>query len=301
MSKNSSKLLLAFRPPANARNSLLLPFFDHLTKIAPHQGFSGNFLLLGMCNSFYRCFIPVLFLSLPLHAWHGHGHQLIASMTKSLLKKNIRDSVQHYLDTTSFEDAAVWMDVVRGNPAFNYLKRAHYINIEKDKTYVKTTGTNIINSIDLARQSLSHRKGKSQADIKLQLLLLFHLVGDLHQPLHVGYEADKGGNNIPLYFNHKKTNLHKLWDGDLINYENITLQSCQALLKTLDNRQVQTFRQINVLGWMEESRALLPVVYNFSNDQINSDYADKNKLVLEMQLLKAALRLTALLEDAFQS
>ena len=47
--------------------------------------------------------------------------------------------------------------------------------------------------------------------------LLVHFVGDLHQPLHLGKKEDKGGNDIDILWFGKKSNLHRLWDSDIID------------------------------------------------------------------------------------
>ncbi|MFP3648289.1 S1/P1 nuclease, partial [Paraburkholderia sp. SIMBA_054] len=48
------------------------------------------------------------------------------------------------------------------------------------------------------------------------LKFVVHFVGDIHQPMHAGYAADKGGNDFQLQFNGKGTNLHSLWDSGMI-------------------------------------------------------------------------------------
>ena len=55
----------------------------------------------------------------------------------------------------------------------------------------------------------------------LALRFLGHFVGDLHQPLHVGFAEDAGGNTINVHWNtgmgmvnHK---LHAVWDSDILN------------------------------------------------------------------------------------
>ncbi len=47
---------------------------------------------------------------------------------------------------------------------------------------------------------------------------VIHLVGDLHQPLHVFRARDKGGNDIKVEFFNNRTNLHRLWDSGLIRH-----------------------------------------------------------------------------------
>ena len=62
----------------------------------------------------------------------------------------------------------------------------------------------------------------SQASFDLQeeaMWFIGHFVGDIHQPMHVGYPEDLGGNRHYLEFeNGKRTNMHKLWDGQIIEH-----------------------------------------------------------------------------------
>jgi len=39
-------------------------------------------------------------------------------------------------------------------------------------------------------------------------MFLAHFVGDVHQPLHVGFEDDEGGNTITVHWYRRKANLH---------------------------------------------------------------------------------------------
>jgi len=43
-----------------------------------------------------------------------------------------------------------------------------------------------------------------------------HFVVDLHQPLHA-IADDRGRNDVIVQFNGRQTNLHRLWDGDMID------------------------------------------------------------------------------------
>ena len=70
-------------------------------------------------------------------------------------------------------------------------------------------------------------------------MIIFHLIGDMHQPLHTGYPEDKGGNTIQLTFKGGGTNLHHLWDSDLIEAEDITTEKCLELGKTLTADEIK--------------------------------------------------------------
>ncbi|KAI4999188.1 hypothetical protein ZWY2020_059941 [Hordeum vulgare] len=41
-------------------------------------------------------------------------------------------------------------------------------------------------------------------------------MGDIHQPLHVGFASDKGGNTIDVHWYMRKTELHHVWDVNII-------------------------------------------------------------------------------------
>jgi len=61
---------------------------------------------------------------------------------------------------------------------------------------------------------------------------LCHLVGVLHQPLHAGFEDDRGGNNFDIIFKGEQVNLHGFWDFDLFNQHAGNWQNLVRLLST---------------------------------------------------------------------
>lgn len=44
---------------------------------------------------------------------------------------------------------------------------------------------------------------------------LIHFIGDIHQPLHTENEA-RDGNDLHVRFNNRNTNLHAIWDTDIL-------------------------------------------------------------------------------------
>ena len=49
---------------------------------------------------------------------------------------------------------------------------------------------------------------------RFALRFLVHLVGDLHQPLHVGDNHDPGGNDTQMRCFTRGSNMHRVWDSD---------------------------------------------------------------------------------------
>ena len=60
-----------------------------------------------------------------------------------------------------------------------------------------------------------------------------HLVGDLHQPLHVGFTDDLGGTTTKVWFDGKGQMLHDLWDTGLL--EAAEKCSAKAIAELLDH------------------------------------------------------------------
>jgi len=233
------------------------------------------------------------------YAWGGKGHKIVAIIAKNCLDKQVLDSIQKYLGVMSFEDASVWMDEVRGEQAYDYLKPWHYVNVEKDKTYVKTKDPEVVNEIEIAISTLKEKGVRDKDRINFALKVIFHLIGDIHQPLHCGYAEDKGGNKIEVQYMGKASNLHKVWDSEIIEDAGITLNDCLKLANTLSANEKKKMQTNHVEVWMNEARELLPEVYNFET-KIKQDYIDKNKPVIEKQLVRAGIRLAMVLNETFK-
>lgn len=244
-------------------------------------------------------FLTFSLIPFSTYAWGAKGHKIVAAIAKQSLDKQIVDSIQKYLGTMSFEDASVWMDEVRSDHSYDYLKPWHYVNVEKDKTYVKTKDPEVVNEIEIAISTLKEKGARDKDKINFALKVIFHLIGDIHQPLHCGYADDKGGNKIEVQFLNKGTNLHKVWDSEIIEDAGISLNDCLNLANELSLKEKKKIQANNVEVWMNESRELLSEVYNFET-KIKQDYIDKNKPVIEKQLVRAGIRLAMILHETFK-
>ncbi|MBP7809098.1 MAG: S1/P1 nuclease [Bacteroidia bacterium] len=250
-----------------------------------------------------KLLFAVLFtlVSIQSFGWGAKGHKIVAEFAKQALSANqqVIDSIQYYLGTMTFQEASVWMDEVRSDASYDYLKPRHYVNVERDATYVKTKDENAVNELEVVISILSAKGPRDKDKIAMALRELFHLVGDLHQPLHCGYAEDKGGNSVSVSYGDSQ-NLHSMWDTGLIKEENIGLKDCLQFSNTLSKAEIQQIQQINVVKWMEESREFLPFVYGFEKGKITSEYAAKAKPIIEKQLVRAGIRLAAVLFRTFK-
>lgn len=251
----------------------------------------------------FACLLLVVFsgISVKSYAWGKRGHELVAQVAFRFLDDSTQQIVKKYLGNLSIEEAANWMDDERSNSYYNYMRTWHYLDMDKGEVYTPSTERNILTVLHSAIVELKDYKNMKRKDVKYRLLLIFHLMGDLHQPLHTGYAIDKGGNTIQVTSPYVGGNLHSVWDTQIIEYKNITLDSCMQTYSTLDTTQVAEIKKINELKWMYQSRSLLDTVYSFQNDFLDKSYIDSNADVIKKQLVMGGLRLASLLSSIFGS
>ena len=230
-------------------------------------------------------------------AWGKRGHEIVAQIAFHFLDDSTKQIVLKYLGNLSIEEAANWMDDERSNSYYNYMRTWHYLDIDKGTVYTPSLERNILTVLHSAIVELRQYKTIRKKDVKRDLLLIFHLIGDLHQPLHTGYAIDKGGNTINVSSPVVSGNLHSVWDTQILEYKNITMDSCLKLYATLDTAEVLEIKKINELKWMYQSRSLLDTVYNFKDNYLDRDYIDRNSVVIKKQLIMGGLRLASILKD----
>ncbi|WP_118975675.1 S1/P1 nuclease [Taibaiella koreensis] len=232
-------------------------------------------------------------------AWGKTGHEIVAEIAMRTLSEPARQQVKQCLENVTPEKASVWMDEMRSDHDYDFMKPWHYINIPEGQAYQVSGEENIVSMLTQASRELRHRNTLCADQARKDLMILFHLVGDLHQPLHDGYASDKGGNDIKLDFEGVPSNLHWIWDDQIIQQQHISLEDCLKLKGGLSEGAIRTLTQVDFVRWMTESRAHLPEVYSFKGNTIDAAYSAAHSDLIRTQLLYAGLRLGALLESLF--
>ncbi len=248
--------------------------------------------------------ILVLLLSISSfsYGWGKVGHQIIVDVAKSYVSKSVQDSVSKYLGDMTWESASTWMDELRGNSEYDYMKKWHYINIEKGNQYDTTieNGNNVVKQLEIAINNLKNKSKLTKEEINLNIKVLFHLMGDLHQPLHVGYGNDRGGNEVKVSYKEKIFSLHRIWDTDIIESKKNTSEDVLSLLSKTPKRKIKKMVKGDIVQWLSQSRELLNDVYSYT-DVLSNDYINKNYPVVENQLLIGGVRLGKILNDVFKN
>jgi hypothetical protein len=148
---------------------------------------------------------------------------------------------------------------------------------------------------------------------KLQSLkFLGHWVGDIHQPLHVSFEDDRGGNNIRVN-DQCRTNIHSAWDTCLLQLAigSDVNGAATDLLNSFDAAIREEWSTTNPKDWANESfqiaeaastRYCVPSASSCDlppgSVAIDTTYVSANVPILREQLAKAGVRLAHLMETA---
>ena len=243
--------------------------------------------------------LALLFCAAPrCLAWGADGHRMVAEVAMHYLSPGTKEAVMKVLRKTTPEEASTWMDEMRSNNFYGYMRHWHYVDIAKDSQYVAGQGDNLIAALNTAYNEI--KAGKVSKDKRKEdLMIIFHLIGDMAQPLHTGYPEDKGGNDVEVSYEGGGTNLHHVWDDDIIASEHITIDSCLQYAATLSQDDKKHFISGNFVAWMYDSRSHLPEAYDFPGHKIDEAYAKKNKVLVERQIVAGGLRLARVLETLF--
>ena len=232
--------------------------------------------------------------------WGKNGHRTVGEIATRYLSSETLKKVNNLLDGKSLALVSTWADEMKSNPDFIKYNSWHYVNIPLDKEYIqidKNPKGDIIQAINKCIEVLKD-KSEEKYSKSFHLKYLIHLVGDIHQPLHVGRYEDRGGNNIKIKFFGKSSNLHRLWDSDMINDHRLSYTEFAESLITFPRSSIS----LNPEDWLIESHQEVKKIYSQvkDGDYISYDYIYKNFPVVEKQLAKAGKRLADLLNEIFK-
>jgi len=172
----------------------------------------------------------VLLLAVAVSAqlkWGNTGHTVVAGIAKNYLGANATKVCKALLPEVGGDimQIASWADDVRKQPGYTWSGPLHFVNTpDWACTYsrsrdCKDNRGNPNVCCDGAIQNYTGRIASrlSQAQRAEALKFLVHFIGDIHQPLHVGFSTDAGGNSITGTFMGQQYNLHSLWDSGILN------------------------------------------------------------------------------------
>lgn len=253
-------------------------------------------------------FVFSITVALSLISWGVTGHRSIAKIAENHLSVKAKLAVKAILGKEDMAMASTFADEIRATPKYRKTSNWHYINPPENLSYgqfvkyLKSDSTpNVYNALLKMVEQLKNVKTNKE-EKRFALKMLIHLVGDLHQPMHVSRTKDQGGNKIQLRFNNKGTNLHALWDSGLINYSGLTFTEMATALDNVSNDHIREWQRDELSKWLFESYQISAQLYQEVEGKTSLDYTyypSHSKLYQE-RIQKAGIRLAGLLNQIYK-
>lgn len=244
-------------------------------------------------------------VALSAAAWSQKGHDVVAHIAERHLTPSTQAAVDSLLEGRHLVYWANWLDNASHTPEYAYTKTWHYRNVDEGQT-LETAPENpngdVIKGIRYAVRVLSD-SSQTQANRLLALKILVHLVGDMHQPMHMGHLSDLGGNRTKVKYFGRDTNLHSVWDGSLVESAHkwsYTEWADQIDLPMKPEQQVLLLSG-NVADWARRGVENAAEVYRATPDGTSLSYNDVARWtpMIEESLLLGGHRLAHILNSIF--
>lgn len=172
-------------------------------------------------------------------AWGSEGQRLVAHIAETQLTAKASQGVNALLAQepgATLESISTWADEHKSRATSKW----HYVNFPQGTCHYEPErdcpdGNCVVAALD---KQINKLKTEGSAEERLKALkYVVHLMGDVHQPLHAGWEFDKGGNKFQIQAFGRGSNLHALWDSGLINHYEETKPGWEQRLVQQAKRQ----------------------------------------------------------------
>ncbi len=220
------------------------------------------------------------------YAWGLEGHRIIVEIAEQHLTVQAKHEVEALMkleDVRNLLAVATWADETKteSTAAWHYVYLPRPAGCKYNKERDCRDGNCIV---EVLKHQLEVYKTSPSPRLRLKALrYLVHLVGDIHQPLHAGFGDDQGGNRYQLNVGGRNSNLHRVWDVELVNSSNSKNKTATA-----DTR----FRPE---AWAEESCRIVAGHRFYPAHELTDSYVKLYRPIAEERLTVAGLRLAALL------
>ena len=242
--------------------------------------------------------------------WGQLGHRIVGEIADSYLTAKTKAEIKKILGNESIAMASNWPDFIKSDTSFKYLDTWHYINFEKGLSYdqmknVLKIDTGKVNDAYAAIVFLTKelkRKNLAMSKKQMYLKLLIHIVGDVHQPLHVSPVGSTGGNDIKLQWFGQNSNLHRVWDSDLIDFQQLSYTEYTNYLNHTTVAERKKLQSEPVSKWIYDSYVIAQDLHNEikeNNPKLSYRYNFDHIQTLNEQLLKGGVHLAGLLNEIF--
>jgi hypothetical protein len=231
------------------------------------------------------------------YPWGDKAHRVVALIAEASLMARSRAQIEEIFSAKSpLADAAVWPDYT--GKQIGDFDALHYVNIpDHARGYDRNRDCRdrncVVEALSWFKKVASDTTAPKNVR-RIALRFVAHLVGDIHQPLHAGRAADRGGNDIRIYFKGEAFRLHEFWDVNLVELEPGTAEEmADRLIRGMNREERRLWEAGGPERWAEESFALARShAYKVDpSGEISDTYIAKALPVVRKRLAQAGIRL----------
>ena len=251
----------------------------------------------------FMCAVNIALAETP-PVWSKTGHRTIGAVAEAHISKRTKMAIAAILNGQNLASVSNFADEIKADSTFSKFSAWHYVNFPSDKKYTEVEPSedgDLVVGIQTCIRMIND-KDSSKNDRAFYLKMLVHLIGDLHQPMHIGRLEDKGGNDIQVQWFNRGSNLHKVWDTNLIDDHGMSYSELATSLPQLSKKQKKAIQEGDVLTWVEEGQDMANEIYTSveTGEKLFYRYGYVWWPRVETQLQKGGLRLAKVLNDLFK-
>ena len=255
----------------------------------------------------YKFIVGLLMASFSVNvlAWGQIGHRVTGAIAQQHLTPQAQAAISALLPTEDLAEASTYPDEMRSSPDEFWQKKAgpfHYVTIPEGQTYADVGAPEQGDGVSALKMFTANLKSSQTSKEEKQLALRFivHIIGDLHQPLHAGNGTDRGGNDFKVNFFWQDSNLHRVWDSELLEQRKLSYTEWTAKLNRKINAQnINDWSTTDPQVWIAESIKIRDEIYP-KEEEISWDYLYNHLPQANQRLKMAGIRIAAYLNEIYK-
>ena len=235
--------------------------------------------------------------------WSKTGHRVIGHIAEQHLTGKSKKAISKLLNGASLASVSNFGDEIKADSLYKKFGPWHFVNFPADKNYTDVEPSPQGDLIIGIEECIRIIKDKHAPDSEkaFYLKMLVHFIGDLHQPMHVGRLEDRGGNDIHLQWFNRGSNLHKVWDDNMIDDHGMSYTELSESLPKWSKAQIKAVGQGTIYDWVEDSQEIANAIYDSvePGEKLYYRYGYVWWSTVESQLQKGGIRLAKVLNELF--
>ncbi|QJR81225.1 S1/P1 nuclease [Alteromonas pelagimontana] len=251
------------------------------------------------------CLLTGFITSLPAYGWGQTGHRVTGAIAERHLNPEAKAAIEALLPNESMAEASTYADEMRSDPDEFWQKISppwHYVTVPEEKTYGEAGAPEHGDAYTALKRFTAKLKDPKATEEEKRLALRFviHIIGDLHQPLHAGNGTDRGGNDVKVRFFWEDSNLHRVWDSQLLDQRKLSYTEWTDWLdEKITQQNISEWNTIKPEDWIAESTKIRDDLYPQDANNMSYDYLYDYLPIAKQRLQQAGIRMALYLNAVF--